>query len=136
MNMYSGNVTTGADGFATVELPGYFSALNGDFRYQLTVIGQFAQAVVFKEIEGKAFVIRTDKPAVKVSWQVTALRQDAWVRNHPMQVEEEKPANERGYYLNPELFGQPEEQSLAWLYHLATMRDAKTLWSRQNVSTK
>jgi hypothetical protein len=29
-----------------VSLPEWFEALNTDFRYQLTVIGQFAQAIV------------------------------------------------------------------------------------------
>ncbi len=37
-------------GRATITLPAYFSALNRDFRYQLTVIGQFAQAIVASEI--------------------------------------------------------------------------------------
>ena len=39
MNVYNGTVALGADGTATVELPGYFEALNRDFRYQLTPIG-------------------------------------------------------------------------------------------------
>jgi hypothetical protein len=34
-------------GLATVVLPDYFEALNGDFRYQLTVIGQFAHHGLF-----------------------------------------------------------------------------------------
>jgi len=42
MNIYNGNVVTDRHGRATVELPAYFEALNGDFRYQLTVIGRFA----------------------------------------------------------------------------------------------
>ena len=46
MNIYNGNVTTDANGEATVALPAYFAALNRAFRYQLTVIGQFAQAIV------------------------------------------------------------------------------------------
>jgi hypothetical protein len=136
LNVYSGNITTGADGTATVELPSYFSALNGDFRYQLTVVGQFSQAIILKEIENNAFVIKTDKPATKVSWQVTARRQDAWATAHPMQVEEDKSEEERGYYLHPELFGQPEEQSLAWVHHPATMRDAKALESRARTRLK
>ena len=37
-----------ANGNATVMLPDYFEALNGDFRYQLTVIGTLAQAAVAK----------------------------------------------------------------------------------------
>jgi hypothetical protein len=136
LNIYSGNVTTDANGMARVNLPNYFSALNRDFRYQLTVLGQFAQAIVLKEIENNAFFIKTDKPSVKVSWQIMGLRQDAWVMNHPMQVEEDKPEKERGYFLNPELFGQPEEKGLSWLYHPATMRDAKALWAREKTSPK
>ena len=46
MNIYNGNITTDANGEATVALPAYFAVLNKDFRYQLTVIGQFAQAIV------------------------------------------------------------------------------------------
>src|SRR5262249_60204830 len=36
MNIYNGVVTTDANGDAQVQLPGYFEALNRDFRYQLT----------------------------------------------------------------------------------------------------
>ena len=43
-------------------LPEYFEALNSDFRYKLTVIGQFAQAIVASEISHNQFTIRTDKP--------------------------------------------------------------------------
>ena len=105
MNIYSGNVTTDGHGDATVHVPAWFEALNGDFRYQLTVIGQFAQAIVADEIYDGRFRIRTDKPAVKVSWQVTGVRQDAYAKAHPLVVEQDKPVAERGYYLHPELFG-------------------------------
>src|SRR5262249_48563045 len=44
-NIYDGTVTTDESGEATITLPGYFEALNRDFRYQLTVIGTFAQAI-------------------------------------------------------------------------------------------
>lgn len=76
LNIYNGNITTDANGDATVVLPAYFEALNRDFRYQLTVIGQFAQAIVQDEIQANHFTIKTDKPGVKVSWQVTGIRQD------------------------------------------------------------
>lgn len=42
---------------------------------------------------------------VKVSWQVTGVRQDAYAKAHPLVVEQDKPVAERGYYLHPELFG-------------------------------
>src|SRR5581483_5167624 len=46
LNVYSGNVTTDEQGNAVVELPDWFEALNKDFRYQLTVINTFAQAII------------------------------------------------------------------------------------------
>lgn len=136
LNVYSGNITTDLGGMASVVMSNYFSALNGDCRYQLTVVGQFAQAIVFREIENNTFVIKTDRPSVKVSWQVTGVRQDAWMKNHPLQIEEDKPERERGYYLHPELFGQPKEKDLFWLYHSDLMRDAKALWSHEKTSSE
>ncbi|WP_233189270.1 hypothetical protein [Subtercola sp. Z020] len=96
MNVYNGNVTTDGNGVATVGLPAYFQALNRDFRYQLTVIGDFAQAVVAKEVANNSFVIKTDKPNVKVSWQVTGIRQDAYAQEHPIVVESAKSAPDAG----------------------------------------
>ena len=49
MNIYNGNVVTDANGEAVVELPDYFEALNRDPRYQLTVIGSFADAQIARE---------------------------------------------------------------------------------------
>jgi hypothetical protein len=106
MNVYNGNITTNSEGYATVILPEWFQALNKDFRYQLTVIGQFAQAIIAEEVENNRFVIRSDKPNVKVSWQVTGIRKDPYAENHRVPVEEWKPAHERGKYLYPELYGQ------------------------------
>ncbi len=90
MNMYNGNITTDATGVATVTLPGYFEALNKDFRYQLTVIGTFAQAIVSKEVSHNTFEIKTSVPNVKVSWQVTGIRNDATAIAHPMVAEVDK----------------------------------------------
>jgi hypothetical protein len=107
MNIYNGNVTTGPDGRATVELPDWFEALNRDFRYQLTVIGRFAQAVVGREVADGSFVIETDQPGVRVSWQVTGIRKDTFANAHRIPVEEDKAGDEVGTYLHPQLFGQP-----------------------------
>jgi hypothetical protein len=112
MDIYNGNVTTDDHGEAVVELPDWFEALNRDFRYQLTVIGTFAQAIVAEEIENNRFSIRTNLGNVKVSWQVTGIRHDAYANAHRIPVEEEKPQEEQGYYLHPELFGQPESASV------------------------
>jgi hypothetical protein len=114
MNVYNGNIVTDAHGNAIVQLPDWFEALNRDFRYQLTVIGQFAQAIVGSKIAGNQFTIRTDKPNVEVSWQVTGIRQDPWANANRIPVEEDKTDVTRGHYLHPELYNQPVEKSVDW----------------------
>jgi hypothetical protein len=109
MNIYNGNVVTDNSGTAVVTMPDWFDSLNRDFRYQLTPIGQQAQAWIATEIENKQFSIRTDKPNVKVSWMVTGIRQDAWANAHRIPVEEEKTDSDKGHYLHPELFGHAGE---------------------------
>ncbi len=129
-NIYDGNVTTNAEGEAVVTLPEWFETLNRDFRYQLTVIGQFAQAVVASEISNHQFTIKTDKSNVKVSWQVTGIRQDAWANAHRIPVEELKSGKERGSYLHPELYGAPQEKGVLWA------RDPKAMKQWKEARTK
>jgi hypothetical protein len=112
MNVYNGNVITDANGEAQVDLPDYFDALNQDFRYQLTVLGQFAQAIVAEEIRDNRFVIKTDKPNVKVSWQVTGIRKDPWAEKNRIVVEERKSPDTQGFYIHPEAYGQAENRSI------------------------
>ena len=113
-NIYDGVVTTDAKGFATVEMPDWFEALNRDFRYQLTVIGDgaWARARVFRKLEDRRFVVQTDLPGVEVSWQVTGIRHDRFADANRIPVEEDKPAEERGKYLHPAAWGQPEEAAV------------------------
>jgi hypothetical protein len=114
MNIYNGNITTDASGAATVTLPSYFDVLNKDFRYQLTVIGTFAQAIVSKEVSGNTFEIKTSVPNVKVSWQVTGVRQDAWANAHRIVPEVEKESFNKGKYLHAKELGKPETQMIGY----------------------
>lgn len=108
LNIYSGNITTDEKGYATVQLPGYFEAANKDFRYQLTVIGSFAQSMIHKEVSNNAFVVRTSEPGIKVSWQVTGVRNDNYAKMNPIDAEQPKAVNEKGTYLHPEAYGLPK----------------------------
>jgi hypothetical protein len=110
-NIYDGVVTTDASGFATVTMPDWFDALNRDFRYQLTVMGKgaWAHARIHEEMADGRFVIETDRAGVRVSWQVTGIRKDAFAEKHRIPVEEDKTEVERGKYLHPEVWGQAEE---------------------------
>src|SRR6516225_111039 len=112
----------------------WFEALKRDFRYQLTVIGQFAQAIIGAEIQSGQFTIRTSARNVKVSWQVAGVRQDAYAKAHPLVVEEEKNARERGFYLQPELYGAPAEKGIAWTNDpMRSVKAAQSVKSAQSI---
>jgi hypothetical protein len=111
-NVYDGVVSLDANGECYVELPEWFEALNCDFRYQLTSIGEPAPNLhIAREISNNRFNIAGGKSGMKVSWQVTGIRQDSWAQAHPLIVEEEKPTDAEGYYRHPELYGLPPENS-------------------------
>ncbi|MGY1670341.1 hypothetical protein [Geodermatophilus sp. SYSU D00710] len=111
VNLYVGVVETGDDGRATVRLPDFFAALNRDHRFQLTPIGALALATVESEITDNTFTIRTDKPGVTVSWQVTGVRQDPWAEANRIVVEQDKPLEEQGRFLHPGLYGHADDLS-------------------------
>lgn len=105
-NIYDGAVVLDAKGEAVVALPEYFEALNRDFLYQLTAVGDYAPIYVKEEIKDNAFVIAGGKPGMKVCWLVTGIRNDAYAASHPLKVEEEKSLAgnfKSGEYLNPDL---------------------------------
>jgi hypothetical protein len=61
---------------------------------------------------GSRFKIAGGTSAMKVSWQVTGIRKDPWANTHRVQVVENKPDKERGYYIHPDLYGQPTENQI------------------------
>jgi hypothetical protein len=114
LNVYSGNIKTDANGLATVTLPAYVEGANTDFRYQLTCMGQLANAVIKEKLQNNRFVILTDKPNVEVSWQLSGVRNDPTLRylikGRP--VEMAKDADARGKYLLPQAYGFGLEKSI------------------------
>lgn len=113
MNVYAGTAILDARGEAVVELPRYFEALNRDVRYQLTCVGGWAPVYVASEVAANRFRVAGGRPGLKVSWQVTGVRQDAWAEAHRIPVEERKPESERGTYRYPEEHGQPASKGVA-----------------------
>jgi hypothetical protein len=136
-NIYDGVVMLDDKGEAEIELPDWFGALNKDFRYQLTAIGapgpnlyiaeEISDTITTTTNYGSSssgssnnnnnnssrFKIAGGTSGMRVSWQVTGIRKDAWANANPIEVEEDKPAKERGYYLHPDLYGQPEESGIS-----------------------
>ncbi len=111
-NIYDGNATLDANGEALVQLPAWFEALNQDFRYQLTCIGGFAPVFIASEIGNNQFRIGGGTPGMKVSWQVTGTRHDAYANAHRIPVEEAKTAAEAGHYMHPGEAGQPDSMGM------------------------
>jgi hypothetical protein len=113
--VYDGVVVLDRSGEAVIELPDWFEAVNGDFRYQLTPIGAPAPDLhIADTISNRKFRIRGGREGMEVCWQVTGVRRDRVAQSNHLAVEEEKPAGERGYYLHPELYGEPKERGIAW----------------------
>jgi hypothetical protein len=120
-NVYDGVATLDAQGEATVTLPDWFEALNGDFRYQLTAIGSFSPLYVKSKLSDAKFSIAGGKAGQEVSWQLTGIRKDAWADAHRIPVEEDKPTAERGLYLHPTEHGQPGDKGIEAV-RIAAMR--------------
>jgi hypothetical protein len=131
LNQYSGNVILDGAGKGRVEFPAWFPVINEDFRYQLTAIGAPGPNLyIAEEMQGNSFTIGGGRPGMKVSWQVTARRNDAYMKAHPYVVEQDKPEWERGYYSDPELYGAPREQGIRWAHQnreqeAATIQESK-----------
>ncbi len=115
--IYSGNVTTNADGRAVIELPGYIEALGANWRYQLTPIGSFSGLMVDQEIADGSFTVRSEEPNVRLSWQITGSRIDPYAAQNPLDVVTDKPAADQGEYVDPEAYGaKPSKQAGPTLY--------------------
>ncbi|MBM3287729.1 MAG: hypothetical protein FJY88_10335 [Candidatus Eisenbacteria bacterium] len=107
LNTYRGNAVLDDAGEAWVELADWYDAVNRDPSYQVTCIGGHAAVYIAEEIKGNRFKIAGGTPGLKVSWQVTAIRNDPTLHKLAPPVEQEKPASERGKYLDPESYGMP-----------------------------
>jgi hypothetical protein len=111
LNVYRGNVICDADGNATVQLPDYFESINKEFSYNLTPVGGSAPELhVSSEITNNKFIISGAKPGMKISWQVTSQRNDAYAQDHPFEAEQMKPERKRGTYLYPRAFGADDSK--------------------------
>lgn len=113
-NIYDGVVTLDESGRAAVTMPSYFDALNRDFRYQLTCVGGYAPIYIEQELADRRFIIAGGTPGLKVSWQVTGVRQDPFAVANPVRVEEEKSDADKGRYLHPAAYGLPEERGIGF----------------------
>jgi hypothetical protein len=109
LNLYRGTIQLNAVGEATVVLPHYFDAINTNITYQLTAIGSAAPNVFVKsEVANHQFTIAGGQPNQKISWQITAERNDKYMAAHPEAKEDEifKPNHLKGKYIHPAEYGK------------------------------
>jgi hypothetical protein len=125
MNVYNGNTFLDANGEAWVELPEWFQAVNGEFRYQLTCIGGYAPVYIAEKISDNRFKIAGGRPELEVSWQVTGIRRDPFAEMNRIPVESTKSITERGRYLHPEAFGLPKEEGAGWARKTIRLKDTR-----------
>jgi hypothetical protein len=122
-NVYDGISTCGPGGEVIVELPHWFDTLNSDCCYQLTPIGRAAPNLfIAAEVKDNRFKIGGGSAGLKVSWQITGIRQDAWAKAHRLVPEEDKTGPDRGRYLHPEEHGQSREHAIGHA-HLARAQE-------------
>jgi hypothetical protein len=88
LNVYNGNTILDEQGQAWVQLPEWFEALNGDFRYQLTSIsGPGPNLRVAHKIRDNRFQIAGRAPGLEVSWQVTGIQHDPYAEANRRLIE-------------------------------------------------
>lgn len=115
-NTYRGTVVLDASGMANVELPAYFAEINTDPTYQLTPVGASMPGLYVSEEVGATmpnhFAVAGGAPGAKVSWSVTATRNDMRMKSQPFVMERDKPDDWKGRYVSPTAYGFPLEMSV------------------------
>ncbi len=134
-NIYDGVVKLDAKGQATVKLPSWFEAINGNLRYQVTPIGGPAPNLhVAAKMSNGLFKIAGGRPKSEVCWQITGARIDPSAKAHPVVVEETKPPSERHYYLDPRLYRKPMEKGILWKSHPELAKHQKKILEKKSLS--
>jgi len=113
MNIYNGNIVLDANGEAVVELQDWFESVNIEFRYQLTPIGNASPNLyIAQKVKGNSFKIAGGIAGTEVSWQITGIRNDPYAAKNRIEVERTKNDKEKGYYLEPAVYNQPQDKGI------------------------
>jgi hypothetical protein len=122
MVIYRGKVQLNDAGEANVELPSYFKALTkeDEATVQITCIGQPFNIGYEWNGDFTSFTAYGDANR-EVSWMVMADRDDPYMKENRKPVITKKDDShdkgyQPGYYIHPELYGQPKEMSYSYLW--------------------
>lgn len=84
-NLYDGTSTLDEKGEATIVLPDYFEALNGEYRYQFFPhFEPMPNLYIKEEMANNQFVIAGGVAGGEISWQVTGIRRDPYILANPI----------------------------------------------------
>jgi len=117
LNIYRGTATFNSDGKTVITLPDYYNLINKNASYLLTPVGApMPNLFIEKEINrSNKFVIAGGIAGKKVSWNVTAERNDPYAQQNPKKKENISDKKEnRGKYLTPELYNQPKSLRIGY----------------------
>ena len=70
--------------------------------------------MIAEELVDNIFLIRTESGNIKVSWQVTGVRHDAWAQKNRILIEEQKQEHNKGKFLHPKAWGFDEKQAIGY----------------------
>ncbi len=122
MVIYRGKVQLNDAGEANVELPSYFKALTkeDEATVQITCIGQPFNIGYEWNGDFTSFTAYGDANR-EVSWMVMADRDDPYMKENRKPVITKKDDShdkgyQPGYYIHPELYGQPKEMSYSYIW--------------------
>ena len=115
LNVYRGNAEFDTNGDAVVVLPDYFDMVNNDnVSYQLTPVGGYAPLYIKEKVVNGQFLVGGGAPGMEVSWIIHVERNDPYMQQHPEKrnVEVEKEDWNKGKYLQPVLYKQPDDKRI------------------------
>lgn len=137
LNMYRGVINLDENGEAQITLADYFLVININFSYTLTSIGISSPNLFIKDEidENSQFTIGGGHPNQKVSWVVYAERNDPYMQKYRYREVDvvEKEDHEKGKYIMPELYGQPEEMGM---YYIDMGQKAESTIKQQTIKNK
>ena len=111
-NIYDGVAKLDSEGEATVELPDWFEALNRDFRYQLTPIGEYSPLFVRSKVEVRALLDRRRRRRPGGELAGHGHPQGRLGRGEPDPRRGGQEGRRKGRYLHPEEHGQKASKGI------------------------
>lgn len=108
--VYRGMEKFDKNGEVVVQLQDYISAININYTYNLTPVGEYMPVFISKEVDDKGlFIISGGKEGAFVSWTLYGQRHDAYFQKYPEKLNPEvnKSAEQIGKFLDPRSHSKP-----------------------------